>query len=167
MTRSNSTITRPLYAAVGAGEFAVAELRKGAAELSAQAAALQKQAAALSEEASKRAQTLPDRARGVDVEQIRELVRSSLVEAQHKVGEAYVELAERGEKLVGSIRRQQATQQLEAQAGQTARSTKATVTSAKKGAERTKTSAKATTTSAKKTADAAGKAASDAADKIG
>jgi len=160
MTRSNTTITRPLYAAVGAGEAAVAELRKVAAEL-------QKQAAVRREQAQKRAQDLPARARNVDVESIGQTVRASLVEAQHRAGEVYVELAERGEKLVGSIRGQQATQQLEAQAGQTVRSGKATVTTAKRGAERTKTSAKGTTTSAKKTVDAAAKAASDAGGKIG
>lgn len=84
-----------------------------------------------------------------------------------KPGGVYADLAARGESLVTRVERQQATQDLQAQADRTASQAKGAATTAKKGARSTTTRAKATTTSAKKSADVAGKAAKDAADKTG
>lgn len=100
-------------------------------------------------------------------------------------GEAYGELVARGRSVVGRIRRQKATQELEDQATSTVRRTKATATTARRSAEATRSSAKGTattarkraastktaakgaTTSARKTTRAAAKAAGDGAAKVG
>jgi hypothetical protein len=97
----------------------------------------------------------------------------------------YVDLAARGRTLVGRIRRQQATQDLKAEAEETTSRAKTTRTraartadqaadSAKKSAratgtaaKSTRSSAKATGTSAKRTATAAKKATQSAAAKTG
>lgn len=79
----------------------------------------------------------------------------------------YADLAARGESLVTRVRKQQATEDLQARASRTTSQAKGAATTAKKGARSTTTRAKATTTSARKSADAAGKAAKDAAGKTG
>jgi hypothetical protein len=83
------------------------------------------------------------------------------------LNQQYVELALRGQGLVARIRRQQATQDLKAEAKKTTTRAKTTATQAKKAASTARSSAKATGTGAKKTADAAKKATQDAADKTG
>jgi heparin binding hemagglutinin HbhA len=168
MARTTGTdLTKPLYAAAGVGDLAVAQLRR----LPAKAVELQSQ--------------LASKAERVDVDTIRTTVTRTAGVASERANETYDELVDRGRKLVAAIRNQAATKQLEDQLRNTARAAKATATTArdsvtrtrtaakgatttaKKSAARTKTAAKATTTSAKKATDAATKAVEDGADKIG
>jgi hypothetical protein len=92
--------------------------------------------------------------------------------------ETYGDLVQRGEVLVGRIRRQRATQDTVAAAGTTVAKAKTTrtqatkaakksTTAAKKSAAATRSSAKATRTSAKKTVSAGSRALADGAAKVG
>ena len=74
------------------------------------------------------------------------------VEVADRADAVYTELLTRGRKVVGRIRRQQATQDLKRDAATTVRRTKAASTTAKKGAADTATAAKATRTTARKAA---------------
>ncbi|HEY0486385.1 MAG TPA: hypothetical protein VGD72_09065 [Mycobacteriales bacterium] len=175
MARTTGTdLTKPLYAAAGVGDLAVAQLRR-----------LPAKAAELQSELAVRAADLPKAAKQVDVDAIRTTVTRTAGAASDRATETYDELVDRGRKLVTAIRNQAATKQLETQLRNTARAAKATVTAArdsatrtrtaakgtattaKKSAARTKTAAKATATSAKKSAETAAKAADAGADKIG
>ncbi|HEX8004672.1 MAG TPA: hypothetical protein VF519_18450 [Mycobacteriales bacterium] len=80
---------------------------------------------------------------------VRTQATSLVVTLPGKVTEAYGDLVERGQKLVGSIRRSSATQQAEAQI------------------KVAKSQAKAATTSATKAVKATAKAVDNAAEKIG
>jgi peptidoglycan hydrolase CwlO-like protein len=139
----------------------------------------------------KEAMALPSR-----VETIVHDYVSELGETVDDLNKQYVDLAARGRSLVNRIRRQQATQDLEAQAKRTATRAKTATTQIKKAVDQAasqtkkaasqtkrsaaqaaratseaakpaKSSAKATSTSAKKTADAAKQATRDAAAKTG
>jgi hypothetical protein len=171
MARTTGTdLTKPLYAAAGVGDLAVAQLRR----LPAKAAELQNRAA-----------ELPAKAKQVDVDALRTTVTRTAGAASDRAAETYDELVDRGRKLVAAIRNQAATKQLEDQLRNTARAAKATATTArdsvtrtktaakgtattaKKSATRTKTAAKATTTSARKATETAAKAVEDGAGKVG
>ncbi|HEY0358890.1 MAG TPA: hypothetical protein VGD11_09930 [Mycobacteriales bacterium] len=175
-TRSNTNtpLTKPLYAAAGGVDLAVAKLRE-----------LPGKAAELQNELTRTAAELPAKAKQLDVDAIRVTVTRTAEAATDRANETYDELVARGRKLVGAIRNQAATKQLEAQLRQTGRAAKATATTArqsmsrtttsakgtattaKKTATRTKTAAKGTATSAKKTAEAATKAVEAGTDKVG
>lgn len=174
---------KPLYAVAGAGDRWVAMLRDTGARLQStrvEPTDLQKrvtesvdglQSGVVSVQHAVQAQlaTLPGAA----------------VDAVNRLVETYDDLARCGERTVGRIRRQQATQDLAAQArtatskakatattarkrtADTAADTKNTAAKARKNASATTTQAKAATTSARKAAAASRKAAADAADKIG
>jgi len=160
--------SKPVYAVAGVGDLAVEKLRELSARLSALSSVrvepkdVQEQVGTLQKDARAR------------LGHVQEAVRELPEQAQSVVGllvatanDLYGDLAERGENVVGRIRRQNATGNLKDQALSTVRRAKATKTTATKGATSTKRAAKGTVTSATKTAEAAGKAASDAADKIG
>jgi heparin binding hemagglutinin HbhA len=171
MARNTGTdLSKPFYAAAGGVDLAVAQLRR----LPAKAAELQGE---LQRELAK--------AKQLDAEQLRTTVTRTAGAASDRATETYDDLVDRGRKLIGAIRNQAATKQLEAQLRQTGRAAKATATTArqsmsrtttsakgtattaKKTATRTKTAAKGTTTSAKKTAAAATKAVEAGTDKVG
>jgi uncharacterized glyoxalase superfamily metalloenzyme YdcJ len=128
---------KPLYAVVGAGDLAVDNIKDLPAELVAQATTFVPKATALVTE-------IPGRVKGLRGE-----VETRATALTGKAFETYGDLVERGQKLVGSIRRSPSTQQAEAQL------------------KVAKSQAKAATTSATKAAKATGKAVTNAADKIG
>jgi hypothetical protein len=164
--------SKPVYAFAGVGDLAVEKLR----ELSARLAALSNlrvepkevptQVEAFQKDAMARFEIVQDAVQEA-VRDLPEQAQSVVAFFATKANDVYDDLAERGENVVGRIRRQRSTEDLKDQAQSTVRRAKATRTTATKGAAATKRSAKATATSAGKTAEAAGKAASDAADKIG
>jgi heparin binding hemagglutinin HbhA len=168
----------PLYALVGAGDFAVATLRTAGAGIGAGAAklspkALLDQAQSSVGSAPGQIQALPGKAQAV------------LTDTVTTAMSTYGELAGRGKTLVTRVRRQSATADLQDQtqatvskvkaaATTTKKSATATATAAKsastttrKSAARTQTAAKSAATSARKTASAAKKAAEATADKVG
>ena len=171
---------RPLYAAVGGVDVAVAKARTGLTDVQTRLTDVQTRLAnvdvepkalvgqgrtlvvARVDELQKTASALPARVEA----KINELV-AELGGTVEDLNKQYVELALRGKVLVARIRKQQATQDLKAEAKKTTTRAKTTVTQAKKTASTTKSSAKATGTTAKKTAGAAKKATQDAADKTG
>jgi hypothetical protein len=178
---------RPLYAAVGGVDVAVAAARTGLTEAQTRLTDVQTRltdvqtrlskvdvepkalvgqgrtlVVARVDELQKVANTLPARVEA----KINELV-AELGGTVEDINKQYVELAVRGKDLVARIRRQQATQDLKAEAKKTTTRAKTTATQAKKAASTASSSAKATGTGAKKTAGAAKKATQDAADKTG
>lgn len=187
--------TRPLYAAVGVGDLAVAIARSTAGDVSTRFAKVDLQPKALRQQGvtvvSTRVDELNKGAKALPAK-LEALVNDYVAEINGTVGDLnkqYVELASRGKDLVARIRKQQATSDLKAEATSTVNKAKTTTTqakkaastsasSAKKSASRTtssakkasapaKSSAKATGTAAKKTASTASKATSDAAAKTG
>jgi hypothetical protein len=138
--RTSPTDRNPLYVVTGAGDLAVEKLRempvKLAAELRSEPKAVAKRLGALPHAV----RAMPERAQA--------FARITF----GKAGDSYDELASRGKRVVGRIRRQQATDELAERAGRTGRKAKATGTAARKGAARATRSGKATVTEAKKTA---------------
>jgi uncharacterized glyoxalase superfamily metalloenzyme YdcJ len=128
---------KPLYAVVGAGDLAVDNLKDLPAELVAQATTFVPKATALVTE-------LPGMVKGLRGE-----VETRATALTGKAFDAYGDLVQRGQQLVGSIRRSPSTQQAEAQL------------------KVAKSQAKAATTSATKAAKATAKATTKAAGKIG
>ncbi len=131
---------KPLFAVVGAGDFAVeqvqalpTEAKKAQAELTAKARELQ---AAISD--------LPG-----SLKTARTAVEGKVSELTGRAGTVYAELAVRGERLVTAIRKQPATEAVAAESKSAVRQ------------------AKGATTSARKATKAAEKAVEDAAEKIG
>jgi heparin binding hemagglutinin HbhA len=169
----NIKTPRPVYAVVGAGDLAVEKLREVSREvhvpktdvktvrdqLQSQVESQVKNVQAQAKTAQAQVRTAPAKTQAA--------VTEALNEALAQANTVYDDLAARGKSLVTRIRRQQATQDLEAAVDNTVSQAKATKTTAKKAAKSTRTRAKATTTSARKTADAAGRAVQDAADKVG
>ena len=180
ITTARTNPIRPLYAAVGGVDAAVAAARTGLTEAQTRLADVQTRLShvdvepkalvgqgrtlvvARVDELQKAANALPARVEA----KINELV-AELGGTVEDLNKQYVELAVRGQGLVARIRRQQATQDLKAEAKKTATRAKTTTTQAKKAASTAKSSAKATGTSATKTAGAAKKATQEAADKTG
>jgi heparin binding hemagglutinin HbhA len=168
--------TRPFYAAVGAGDAAVAYARSAAGEVQARMHRLQRadlDPKALREQAiatvegriadlQSDAKALPGR-----VEQVVNEYVAELNKAIDELNRNYADLASRGEGFVARVRRQEATKQTRSAARSTTTKAKTTRTQAKKSAKTASTSAKATGTSAKKTASAAKRATGDAARKAG
>jgi heparin binding hemagglutinin HbhA len=169
VTKPNVT---PLYALAGAGDLAVQKLRVLSDDLTTRVVALKDQPRpyqAVQTELNKRFEALTADAKAVPT-QLRELPNTFQTRVNTVVEQAeatYDDLAGRGKDLVTRIRKQQATEDLAAQAKTTVRKAKATRTSARKAADAASSSAKATATSARKTAKSATKAAEDAAGKIG
>jgi len=187
----NFTAPRPFYVAVGAADLAVALARTAATDVQTRLAKVDFEPKALREQGrtivgtrvdelnkgakdaqarfeariadlQKEAKAFPGKVEAIVNEYVAEL--GGTVEDLNK---QYDVLAVRGRELVARIRRQQATQDLEAEAKKTVAKAKTTATQTKKTASTAKKSAKATSTSAKKTASAAKKATEDAADKTG
>lgn len=168
----------PVYAAVGATDFAVEQVRR------ARTRAEQLRAELTREDLRRRADELAAQAQQVPNEAFS---RTAL--AAGRAHDAYTGFARRGQDLVGRIRKQQATKDLFAQADTAAaqgkgavttvrravgdtgqevgRDVKRTSTTTRKRAANTKRATRATTTSARKTASAAKKASKDAAGKVG
>jgi hypothetical protein len=139
------TITRskPFYVVAGAGDLAVKTVRQVPARISAvriERKDVQKAVSTLQAETV----ALPAKAQTVAV--------GAAVEVADRADAVYTELLTLGRKVVGRIRRQQATQDLKRDAATTVRRTKAASTTAKKGAADTATAAKATRTTARKAA---------------
>jgi heparin binding hemagglutinin HbhA len=165
--------TRPFYAAVGGVDIAVAAARTGLTEAQTRLSRVELEPRVLvgrgttlvlsSVDALQReAKSLPIRVEA----KLNEYV-ADLGETVDDINVQYVDLAARGRKLVTRIRRQQATQDLQAETRKTVTKAKTTTTQAKKAAGTAKRSVKATGTSAQKTAAAATKATQDAAAKTG
>jgi hypothetical protein len=184
--------TRSLYAYVGVADLAVEAVR----DYFAKAVDVQKEVATKVADLDYKPAALREQAvtvvnARVDALSAEAKARRAKIEA--KVNDTYAELAERGERLVGRIRRQestkatvksadittakakttrtQATKAAESTAKDTKtaakRATKSTSTAAKRNTSSATSSAKATATAAKKTASNAADAAGDAAKKIG
>jgi heparin binding hemagglutinin HbhA len=115
---------KPLYAVVGAGDLAVENIKDLPTDLLAQATTFVPKTTALVAELPARATALTG-----------------------KAFETYGELVERGQKLVGSIRRSKSTQNAQSQVKVAKSRAKAATTSATKAAKAT---AKATTNGAAK-----------------
>ena len=178
------TITRskPFYVVAGATDIAVKSLREVSARVPAvrirldrsdvekAVAALQAEAVALPGKAQAAASGLPGKAQAAasGLPGKTQAAASGLADvAAGRADAVYGDLLTRGRDVVGRIRRQKSTQDLQASAATTVRRTKAASTTAKKQAAGTKTAAKSATTSARKTASTAAKATTDAADKLG
>ena len=129
----------PLFAVVGVGDL-VAEKVRTSVDL----------------------KTLPEQ-----LKTLPEKAQSAAFGALKDAESAYAGLAQRGETLVGRVRKQQATADLESSARSTEAKVKAATTTAKKSAKQTKSSAKGAATSARKTAGAAKDATAAAAEKVG
>lgn len=123
--RKSVTDTTPVYAVVGVTDLAVEKMRAARIELDPRAL-------------SARAQRVPTNA------------VTLTLEAAGKAEEAYDDLALRGRKLIGRIRKQRATQDLIAQGKVTLSRGKAAVTTVRRGAVDTRTAAKSTITVAKR-----------------
>lgn len=137
---SMKEVRKPLYASVGAGDFAVAKLR----ELPGRYTGGVKRFQGKFEGFQAQVKEIP--------EQVKELpahVKAQLSELSEKAGHLYEEFAERGESLVTSIRRSPSTEAAIAQGKTAVRQ------------------AKAARTSAQRAAESAEKAVEDAASKIG
>ncbi len=164
---------RPFYAAVGGVDVAVALARTGLTDVQTRLSKVEREPKALVDQGRTVVVTRVDELRGEAKNlpsRVEAKINELLAELNGTVDDLnkqYVELALRGQTLVARIRRQQATQDLKAEAKKTTTRAKTTATQAKKTAGTTKRSAKATGTSAKKTAGAAKKATTDAADKTG
>lgn len=139
------TLTQPLYAAAGAGDLAVAKLREIPAEYS----------------------RLQDQAKKVDAGTLRVAVEDYSTRTADKALSAYGDLINRGEKLVTSLRRQQATRDLAEQVQNSTRQAKGAATTARTSAQQTKTRTKAAATSTRNSASAAAKAPRSGAKKVG
>ncbi|MGA9747417.1 MAG: hypothetical protein WBQ50_08185 [Nocardioides sp.] len=180
--------TRPFYAAVGAGDLAVAFARTAATDVQASLAKVELEPQAIRAQASTLVSTRVEGFQG-DAKKAQAALESrfAAVQADAKalptkleklvtdylgeLAKGYTDLAVRGEGFVAKVRKQEATQETVAAAKTTVTKAKTTKTQAKKAAKKTTksttSSAKATSTAAKKTASAATKAAADAADKAG
>lgn len=168
----------PVYAAVGATDLAVEQVRR------ARTRAEQFRSELSREELRRRVDELATQAQQVPNEA---LSRGAL--AAGRAQDAYTDLARRGQGLVQRIRKQQATQDLLAQADtvvaqgkgavttvrravadteqETQRDVKRTASTTRKRAANTKRATRATTTSTRKTASTAKKATKDAGRKVG
>jgi heparin binding hemagglutinin HbhA len=170
------TTSKPFYVVAGAGDLAVKTLREGTDRLSTlriERKDIEGTISTLQNETK----ALPAKAQTVAV--------TLAADVAGKVGTGYDELLGRGRSVVTRIRRQKSTQDLQRQASTTVRRSKATATTAKKGAADTRSSARGTvttakkraagtkktaksaTTSARKTAGTARKATADASTKVG
>jgi heparin binding hemagglutinin HbhA len=167
-TQIPTAVTRPLYAGVGVTDRVVEAVRETVADV-------QKRAVAVQQDVTKTVA-------GLDY-QPQALRR----QATQVAGDTLQQLVERGESLVGRIRRQSATtatvesaKTTTAKAKTTRTQATKTATAAKKSARTTasrttkkaakspaRSSAKATATSAKKTASSAARATKDAGAKVG
>ncbi len=112
----------PLYASVGVGDAAVAKLRELPAELHKLPTELQKVPAEL--------QKLPGAVTG-SVKVLRE--QAALL--SNRANDLYADLTVRGEKLVGAVRHQPATEAATSQATSAKRATKGAATSTQKAAK--------------------------------
>jgi heparin binding hemagglutinin HbhA len=178
--QNRAVATRPLYAAIGAGDLAVALARSTAGDVQTRLSKVDLQPKALRDELGKgakdaqsrietrvaelqkEAQALPGK-----VEALVNGYLAALNETVEDLNKQYLELAVRGNQLVVRIRRQQATQDVKAESKKTVSKAKTTATQTKKAGSTAKRSAKATGSTAKKTASAAKKATGDAAAKTG
>ena len=168
--------TRAFYAAVGSVDVAVAFARTGLAEAQTRLAEAQTRLAdaqnrlaavdfepkVIVDGLQKEAKALPGRVEAIVNEYVTDL--GGTVEDLNK---QYDDLAARGRTLVNRIRRQEATQEVAAQAKRTTSRAKTATTQTRKAASTAKSSAKATGTSARKTASATKKATRGAAAKTG
>jgi septum formation inhibitor MinC len=165
--------TRPFYAAVGGVDVAVGYARTGLSEAQARLERAQARLAkvdleprALAGELQREAKALPARLEALVALYVTEL-SGTFGETVDDLNQQYDDLAARGRTLVGRIRRQQATQQVKAEAKQTASRAKTARTQTRKAAGTAKRSTKATATTARKTASTARKATRDGAAKVG
>ena len=202
--------TRTLYAGAGVADLAVSTVRSYVAQVQQSVTAIDLDPQELRKQATTAVSARVEEL-GKDARERRDAVEARVAELQAEalalpgrlqgvvddnvatVVSAYGELAQRGETLLGRIRRQQSTQEAVSAAKtttakakttrtQSAAATKSTAkkatSTAKKSATATrktaatkssapKSSAKATVTAAKKTASAVGSAATDAAAKVG
>jgi hypothetical protein len=172
------TPVTPLYVIAGAGDLAVEKFRAVSEDVSTRLAQLdqQKLQATLQTELTKRQVELAKRleALAADAKTVPAKLRvlpavaqAGLTTVLGQAEETYVDLAARGEEIVGRIRSQKASEDLAAQAKTTVSKAKATRTTARKTADTAARNVKATTTSARKTTKTAAKAAGDAAAKVG
>jgi hypothetical protein len=168
--------TRPFYAVAGVVDLTVEQLRAVptyARSIKVERGDVEQAVAELRSET----RALPTRA------------TTAALEAVERAEDTYGDLVRRGRSVVGRIRRQQASQDLEASAPNTVSRTKAatttarrsatntgttakratgrTATTARKNAASTRTATKGAATSARKTAKAAGRAVEDGAAKVG
>ena len=135
---------KPLYAVVGAGDLAVENIKDLPVQVVAQASTILPKTTALVAEIPGKVAELPTLVKG-----LRGDAQTRATALTGKAFSTYGELVERGQKLVGSIRRGSATQTAEARI------------------KTAKSQTKAATTSTTKAAKATAKAVEDAAAKIG
>jgi hypothetical protein len=149
------THSKPFYAVAGAGDLAVKTVR----EVPAQLATARRVAADIDrDDVEKAVSTLRAEAVALPAK-AQTAVVGAAVEVADRTDAVYGELLARGRRVVGRIRRQKATQDLQRDAGTTVRRTKAATTTAKKGAAATSSSAKGTKTTAKKSTKKAARSA--------
>jgi len=135
---TKSVDAKPLYALAGASDLVVEQLR-----------------------------SLPARIADLRPSAVATDLTSRVAVLPFKATATYSQLAGRGRKVVRSVSRQQATQELKAEVSTTARRTKTATKTARTSATATRTSTKKAATSAARTAGAATKAVKDGAGKVG
>ena len=181
-----SSVSRPIYAGVGATDRVVAAFREAAADVRKRAVAVRQDLTELDYEPQalrrQAANVVTAGVAGLQTEARDFPARlQSLVDGQVAVaGDTFEDLVKRGETLVGRIRRQSSTSATVSSAETTVAKAKTTRTQATKTAKKSaaaekrpakkspaRSSAKATATSAKKTASSAARATRDAASKVG
>jgi hypothetical protein len=135
---------KPLFAYVGAGDYAVEQIKR-LPEVYSEARANYRSAVTNANTAVTTAvkdyrsavQTLP-----ATVKELPTSLKSSLTELSGKANEFYGDFVQRGEKLVTSIRRQPATQEAVSEAKTAARQTRTATTHARRSAGAGKAAAK-------------------------
>jgi len=146
------------YVVVGITDLAVERARGAQAQLAQASVDVRTELAA--DRIQARVRTLPQQARTLPTAAV-----SRGLEAAGKVEDGFDDLAGRGKKLVGRIRRQKATQDLVQQGRTTLTRTKAAVTTVRRGAKDTEVAAKGAVTSARKDASTTVEAARTSASK--
>lgn len=140
-----TTLTQPLYAAAGAGDLAVAKLRELPAEYD----------------------RLQQEAKKVDAGTLRVALEDYSTKVAGSALSGYGALVNRGEKLVSSIRGQQATQDLQEQLSRTEAQVKGAVTTTRRARKQATSSTKGAATSTRKSATATRRAVRSSAKKVG
>jgi hypothetical protein len=127
---------KPLFASVGAGDFAVERIKRLPEVYTGARANYRTAVTTAVKDYRSAVQTLP-----ATVKELPTSLKSSLTELSGKANEFYGDFVQRGEKLVTSIRRQPSTQEAVSEAKTAARQTRTAATHARRSAGAGKTAA--------------------------
>ena len=157
-TRSKSQSTSPietgLLAVVGAGDYAVEQVRAAVATLPAVRAQFEARVTQVQADVQKRVGEFDPKTLQAQAQEVPNTVAATLLQtvskAQLQAESTYEELAQRGGKLIDRVRSQQSTKVLVDQANSTLARGKAAVTTARKAADETASAIKGTITTGRR-----------------